>query len=95
MSATSSRRLRPDARASSAPSFARWASVWCGEGSGWVDLDPTNNCIVDDAHVTLGWGRDFGDVPPMRGVILGGGTQQLAVRVTVTPAAQTLESEVQ
>jgi transglutaminase-like putative cysteine protease len=72
-----------------------WASIWCGEGSGWVDLDPTNNCIVDDSHVTLGWGRDFGDVTPMRGVILGGGTQRLAVRVTVTPAAQTLEPEVQ
>ena len=62
-----------------------WTSLWCGEGVGWVDIDPTNNCIVDDAHVTLGWGRDFGDVTPMRGVILGGGNQSLAVRVTVTP----------
>jgi transglutaminase-like putative cysteine protease len=66
-----------------------WASVWCGrsggEDGGWVDLDPTNNCVVDDAHVTLAWGRDFADVTPMRGVILGGGTQELAVRVTVTP----------
>lgn len=69
-----------------------WVSVWCGErgGSrgGWVDIDPTNNCIVDDAHVTLAWGRDFGDVTPMRGVILGGGTQTLAVRVTVTPRTE-------
>ena len=66
-----------------------WVSVWCGQGGGshggWIDIDPTNNCIVDDAHVTLAWGRDFGDVTPMRGVILGGGAQQLAVRVTVTP----------
>jgi transglutaminase-like putative cysteine protease len=66
-----------------------WTSVWCGrsggEDGGWVDFDPTNNCVVDDAHVTLGWGRDFADVTPMRGVILGGGTQELAVRVTVTP----------
>ena len=74
-----------------------WASVYCGEPSkgnaGWVDIDPTNNCIVDDAHVTLGWGRDFADVTPMRGVILGGGTQQLAVRVTVTPGLEaTIES---
>jgi len=64
-----------------------WISVWCGEG-GWVDIDPTNNCIVDDAHITLGWGRDFGDVTPMRGVILGGGAQRLAVRVTVAPARE-------
>lgn len=75
-----------------------WASVWCGrsggDDGGWVDIDPTNNCIVDDAHVTLAWGRDFADVTPMRGVILGGGTQQLAVRVTVTPGLEaTIESK--
>jgi len=71
-----------------------WASVYCGERAGWVDIDPTNNCIVDDAHVTLGWGRDFADVTPMRGVILGGGSQQLAVRVTVTPGVEaTIESK--
>jgi len=69
-----------------------WCSVYCGEPSkghaGWIDIDPTNNCIVDDAHVTLAWGRDFADVTPMRGVILGGGTQQLGVRVTVTPKVE-------
>jgi transglutaminase-like putative cysteine protease len=65
-----------------------WASVFCGDHAGWIDIDPTNNCIVDDAHVTLAWGRDFGDVTPMRGVILGGGTQELAVRVTVTPGLE-------
>jgi transglutaminase-like putative cysteine protease len=70
-----------------------WCSVFCGEVAGWIDIDPTNNCLVDDAHATLGWGRDFGDVTPMRGVILGGGAQELAVRVTVTPRAEaTLES---
>ncbi len=65
-----------------------WVSVYCGERAGWVDIDPTNNCLVDDAHVTLAWGRDFGDVTPMRGVILGGGSQSLAVRVTVTPRTE-------
>ena len=69
-----------------------WASVWCGP-AGWIDIDPTNNCIVDDAHVTLAWGRDFGDVTPMRGVILGGGAQRLTVRVTVTPVIEALESQ--
>lgn len=70
-----------------------WCSVYCGEVAGWIDIDPTNNCLVDDTHVTLAWGRDFGDVTPMRGVILGGGAQTLAVRVTVTPLAEaTLES---
>ncbi len=61
-----------------------WVSVYCSE-AGWVDFDPTNNCLVSDAHVTLAWGRDFSDVTPMRGVILGGGEQELEVRVTVTP----------
>jgi transglutaminase-like putative cysteine protease len=71
-----------------------WASIYCGERAGWLDIDPTNNCLVNDAHVTLGWGRDFGDVTPMRGVILGGGTQTLAVRVTVRPGVQAaIESE--
>ena len=71
-----------------------WASVYCGERAGWIDIDPTNNCIVDDAHVTLGWGRDFADVTPMRGVILGGGAQTLSVHVTVSPAVEaTIESK--
>ena len=62
-----------------------WVSAWCGDGAGWVDFDPTNDCVVDDEHITLAWGRDFSDVTPMRGVILGGGEQTLEVRVTVTP----------
>ena len=63
-----------------------WVSVYCGAAT-WVDLDPTNNVVVGDGHVTLAWGRDFSDVTPMRGVILGGGEQDLEVRVTVTPLA--------
>jgi transglutaminase-like putative cysteine protease len=64
-----------------------WVSVWSGAGGAgsWIDLDPTNNMLVGDQHITLAWGRDFSDVTPMRGVILGGGEQELAVRVTVTP----------
>jgi transglutaminase-like putative cysteine protease len=61
-----------------------WVSVFC-PGSGWVDFDPTNRCLVQDEHITLGWGRDFSDVTPMRGVVLGGGSQELDVRVTVIP----------
>jgi len=65
-----------------------WVSVWCGgagDASSWLDLDPTNDMRVGDQHIALGWGRDFSDVTPMRGVILGGGEQELEVRVTVTP----------
>ena len=61
-----------------------WVSVFCPM-LGWVDFDPTNRCLVQSEHITLGWGRDFSDVTPMRGVVLGGGKQALEVRVTVSP----------
>jgi transglutaminase-like putative cysteine protease len=44
-------------------------------------LDPTNDLVVQDEHVVLGWGRDYGDVSPVRGVLLGGGTHKLSVSV--------------
>jgi transglutaminase-like putative cysteine protease len=54
-------------------------------GVGWVDFDPTNGKIADIEFVTLGWGREFSDVTPLRGVVLGGGEQELAVSVSVLP----------
>ena len=61
-----------------------WVSAWC-PGQGWIDVDPTNERRIDQDFVTLAWGRDFSDVTPLRGVILGGGAQELSARVTVTP----------
>jgi transglutaminase-like putative cysteine protease len=61
-----------------------WISVFCPE-FGWVDFDPTNDQITSEQHITLGWGRDYADVAPTRGSILGGGTQQLDVDVQVRP----------
>lgn len=63
-----------------------WVSLWC-PGVGWVDFDPTNNLQPDLEHVVLGWGRDFSDVTPMRGVILGGASHEIDVRVTVMPSS--------
>jgi transglutaminase-like putative cysteine protease len=63
-----------------------WVSVWAPP-LGWVDLDPTNNLAISDQHVTLAWGRDFHDVSPMRGVVLGGGAQVVKVGVDVVPLA--------
>jgi transglutaminase-like putative cysteine protease len=63
--------------------------VFCPQ-LGWVDFDPTNRCLVQSEHITLGWGRDFSDVTPLRGVVLGGGEQELQVRVTVIPYAEEL-----
>lgn len=50
---------------------------------GWVDVDPTNNVIPTDRHITVAWGRDFDDVSPIRGVIVGGGKHELSVAVDV------------
>jgi transglutaminase-like putative cysteine protease len=61
-----------------------WVQSFC-PGVGWIDLDPTNDLIPGDRHVTLAYGRDFGDVTPLRGVILGGGKHTLHVAVEVTP----------
>ena len=57
-----------------------WVSAYC-PGSGWLDLDPTNNLIPSTGHVTLAWGRDYGDVSPLHGLILGGGVHALNVSV--------------
>ena len=58
-----------------------WVSAWLGQAMGWVDLDPTNNLVVQDEHVVLAWGRDYGDNSPVRGVILGGGAHRVTVGV--------------
>jgi transglutaminase-like putative cysteine protease len=57
-----------------------WVSTWC-PGFGWIDVDPTNDLLVSQEHVVLAWGRDFADVSPVRGVILGGGSHSLDVAV--------------
>lgn len=62
-----------------------WVTVWCGPGLGWVELDPTNDLVVGNDHIALAQGRDFADVSPLRGVILGGGAHTVEVEVTVTP----------
>ncbi|BAL23580.1 transglutaminase family protein [Azoarcus sp. KH32C] len=61
-----------------------WAAVFV-PNHGWVEFDPTNNCLADERHLVIGWGRDFVDVSPIRGVIQGGGEHTLEVGVTVTP----------
>lgn len=61
-----------------------WVSVYC-PGTGWLDVDPTNNLIPFESHVTLAWGRDYGDVSPVRGVILGGRDHKLEVGVDMEP----------
>jgi transglutaminase-like putative cysteine protease len=72
-----------DARPVGADASHAWVSVYCPP-LGWLDLDPTNDAIVQDRHVTVAFGRDYGDVAPLRGVIRGGGDHVLGVAVQVT-----------
>lgn len=61
-----------------------WLAVYV-PGVGWAEFDPTNNCMPREKHVTLAWGRDYGDVAPLRGVMTGGGSHALKVAVDVEP----------
>jgi transglutaminase-like putative cysteine protease len=63
-----------------------WLAVWCPR-QGWVALDPTNGLLPVLRHVILAWGRDYGDVSPLRGVVLGGQDHTLHVAVSVTPVS--------
>jgi transglutaminase-like putative cysteine protease len=62
-----------------------WISVWAPE-AGWVDFDPTNGVMPVDEHITVAHGRDYDDVSPISGVLLGGSGQEMAVAVDVTVA---------
>ncbi|HTV79002.1 MAG TPA: transglutaminase family protein [Steroidobacteraceae bacterium] len=75
----------PDALIGGGASHA-WVAVY-SPPFGWIELDPTNDCWVGIEHVAVAWGRDFGDVSPLRGIILGGGSHELDVDVTVEPFA--------
>lgn len=61
-----------------------WISVWAPE-TGWVDLDPTNGIAITDEHVTVACGRDYDDVSPISGLLLGGGDHDVTVGVDVLP----------
>jgi transglutaminase-like putative cysteine protease len=66
-----------------------WVSCWLGPELGWIDLDPTNDVLVGQGHVLLGWGRDYADVSPVYGVLLGGGRHTVSVSVDLEPVQGT------
>jgi transglutaminase-like putative cysteine protease len=60
-----------------------WVSLWCGEELGWIGFDPTNDILVENDHIVLAMGRDFSDVSPVDGIIVGSRKQKLSVSVDV------------
>ena len=63
-----------------------WVGLWCGEQDGWIGFDPTNDMIAENEHVVLGWGRDYGDIAPLGGILQGAGEQTVDVAVDVIPS---------
>jgi len=61
-----------------------WLSIWT-PGHSWIDLDPTNDLLPTNEHITVAWGRDYGDVSPVSGMVGGGGAQKVDVAVDVRP----------
>lgn len=69
-----------------------WLAVYV-PGAGWAEFDPTNCCMPREKHVTLAWGRDYGDVAPLRGVVTGGGKHAMKVSVDVAPSPEPLKGK--
>ena len=59
-----------------------WFSVF-DPAAGWIDLDPTNNQFTSHQHIIVGWGRDYADITPLKGIISGSGPHVLTVAVDV------------
>lgn len=71
-----------------------WVGAYCPK-NGWLDLDPTNNKTANEEYITIGWGRDYSDVCPVKGVLVGGGEHRIKVEVDMIPEQEYLQSQQQ
>ena len=74
-----------EARLQGADATHAWVLLWCGPAHGWVGLDPTNGIWMAGDHVLIAMGRDYADIAPVDGVVLGSGAQEMTVAVDVEP----------
>ncbi|QNE32723.1 transglutaminase family protein [Sphingomonas sp. NBWT7] len=65
-----------------------WVLLWCGPAKGWVGLDPTNGIWMASDHIVMAVGRDYAEIAPVDGVVLGSGAQQMDVSVDVAPVEE-------
>jgi transglutaminase-like putative cysteine protease len=72
-------------RLEGADAMHAWVSLWCGEARGWAGLDPTNAMMIGNDHIVLAKGRDYADISPVAGIILGSREQDVDVKVDVVP----------
>ncbi len=71
-----------------------WVAVYCPQ-AGWLELDPTNNKPADEQYITLGYGRDYQDVSPAKGVLLGGGQHTVHAQVDMIPESEIIQAQQQ
>lgn len=74
-------------RLEGADAMHAWVRAWCGTAMGWVEYDPTNDCMVRDEHIVVGYGRDYSDVAPIKGILRVSGRQNGRQAVDVIPLA--------
>ena len=72
-------------RLEGADAMHAWVRVWCGEATGYLELDPTNDIPAGSDHIVVAYGRDYSDVAPVIGVLKGYGNQQIVQAVDVVP----------
>ncbi|MCC1481047.1 transglutaminase family protein [Roseibaca sp. Y0-43] len=72
-------------RLDGADAMHAWVMAWCGNETGWVEIDPTNNCFVEADHIVVAYGRDYADIAPVKGVLRTSGTQNSRHSVDVEP----------
>ena len=77
-----------EARLEGADATHAWVLLWCGPTLGWVGLDPTNGIWMAGDHVLIAVGRDYGEIAPVDGVVLGSGAQQMSVAVDMEPVEE-------
>jgi transglutaminase-like putative cysteine protease len=72
-------------RLEGADAMHAWVRAWCGPRIGWIEYDPTNGVRSGDQHIVVAYGRDYGDVAPVRGVVRISGAQKSSQAVDVVP----------